>query len=151
MRMTLKQFSGAAVAASLLASGSIVSAETPPKPVGTGSIDETQFGLIIGDSTGGGVLTFNGKQYPFTLGGFSLGANIGVSKFTATGEVYDMTDISQFAGTYTQLSGSYALGGGKGSTNLKNQNGVIMSLEGTTQGLQLNVGSSGVTVTLKPQ
>lgn len=149
MMITIKRMMTVAVTvgAFLIAGGAV--ADAPKKPVGQVSIDETQFGFIIGGSVGGGTLTYQGKQYPFKLGGVSLGANIGVSKFAAKGEVYDMTNISQFAGTYARVTGSVALGGGVGGMTLKNENGVIMRLEGTTQGLQLNAGASGVTVTLK--
>ena len=74
-------------------------ADAPKKPSGTVSINETQFALIIGGSTGGGVLTYQGKKYPFKIGGMSLGANVGASKLAATGEVYDLTDVSKFPGT----------------------------------------------------
>ena len=74
------------------------------------SISETQFALIVGGSTGGGVLTYQGKKYPFKIGGMSLGANVGVSKLSASGEVYDLTDISKFPGTFTKLESSITLG-----------------------------------------
>jgi len=134
-----------ALTAITLAGGAVL-AESPKKPVAQVSIDETQFGFILGGSTGGGVLTYEGEKHTFKMGGVSLGANIGVSKFSATGQVYDMTDLSQFEGTYVRLTGSVALGGGMGDMTLKNENNVIMSLKGTTQGLQLNAGASGVTV-----
>ena len=123
-------------------------ADAPKKPSGTVSINETQFALIIGGSTGGGVLTYQGKQYPFKLSGMSLGANVGVSKLSASGEVYDLSDISKFSGTFTKLESSITLGGGVGGTILRNENGVIMRLTSTSQGLQLNLSASGVTVKL---
>jgi hypothetical protein len=123
-------------------------ADAPKKPSGTVSINETQFALIIGGSTGGGVLTYQGKQYPFKLSGMSLGANVGVSKLSASGEVYDLSDISKFSGTFTKLESSITLGGGVGGTVLRNENGVIMRLTSTSQGLQLNLSASGVTVKL---
>jgi hypothetical protein len=123
-------------------------ADAPKKPSGTVSINETQFALIIGGSTGGGVLTYQGKQYPFKLSGMSLGANVGVSKLSASGEVYDLSDISKFSGTFTKLESSITLGGGVGGTILRNENGVIMRLSSTSQGLQLNLSASGVTVKL---
>jgi hypothetical protein len=123
-------------------------ADAPKKPSGTVSINETQFALIIGGSTGGGVLTYQGKQYPFKLSGMSLGANVGVSKLSASGEVYDLSDISKFSGTFTKLESSITLGGGVGGTILRNENGVIMRLTSTSQGLQLNLSASGVTVRL---
>jgi hypothetical protein len=123
-------------------------ADAPKKPSGTVSINETQFALIIGGTTGGGVLTYQGKQYPFKLSGMSLGANVGVSKLSASGEVYDLSDISKFSGTFTKLESSITLGGGVGGTILRNENGVIMRLSSTSQGLQLNLSASGVTVKL---
>ena len=123
-------------------------ADAPKKPSGTVSINETQFALIIGGSTGGGVLTYQGKKYPFKIGGVSLGANVGVSKLAATGEVYDLPEISKFPGTFTKLESSITLGGGVGGTVLKNENGVIMRLTSTSEGLQLNLSASGVTVKL---
>ncbi len=123
-------------------------ADAPKAPSGTVSISETQFALIVGGSTGGGVLTYQGKKYPFKIGGMSLGANVGVSKLSASGEVYDLTDISKFPGTFTKLESSITLGGGMGGTVLRNENGVIMRLTSTSEGLQLNLSASGVTVKL---
>ena len=147
--ISMRRWFGSLAAVSALTFAGAAVAESPKQAVAQVSIDETQFGFIIGGSVGGGVLTYDGKKYPFKMGGLSLGANIGVSKLSAVGQVYDMKDISQFAGTYVRLTGSVALGGGVGDMTLKNENGVIMSLKGTTQGLQLNAGASGVTVTLE--
>lgn len=121
-------------------------ADAPKKPSGTVTINETQFALIVGGSTGGGVLTYEGKKYPFKLSGVSLGANIGVSKLSAAGEVYDLKELAKFPGTFTKLESSITLGGGVGGTILKNENGVIMRLTSTSEGLQLNLSASGVTV-----
>ena len=100
----------------------------------------------MGGSTGGGVLTYQGKQYPFKIEGMSVGANLGISKLSASGEVYDLTELSKFPGTFSKLESSITLGGGVGGTVLKNQNGVIMRLTSTSEGLQLNLSASGVTV-----
>ena len=123
-------------------------ADAPKKPSGTVSINETQFALIVGGSTGGGVLTYQGKKYPFKVSGMSLGANVGVSKLSASGEVYDLASLSKFPGTFTKLESSITLGGGVGGTILKNENGVIMRLTSTSEGLQFNLSASGVTVKL---
>ncbi|MDP3621834.1 MAG: EipA family protein [Polynucleobacter sp.] len=123
-----------------------LAADPPKKPSGTVSINETQFALIIGGSTGGGVLTYEGKKHPFKISGISLGANVGVSKLSAVGEVYDLKELAKFQGTFTKLESSITLGGGVGGTILKNENGVIMRLTSTSEGLQLNLSTSGVTV-----
>ena len=149
MKNMRKMTSSVVLAAALLAGGLALAADAK-KPSGTVSIDETQFAFILGCSVGGGMLTFHGKEYPFKIGGITAGANVGVSKMSATGEVYDLKDISKFPGIYTKLDVGIALGGGVGGLRLKNENGVIMRLESRTQGLQLNVGSSsGITITME--
>jgi hypothetical protein len=118
-------------------------------PDGTVAIDETQFAVIVGGSTGGGKLMFHGGEHPFKLNGLTVGANVGASKVSAVGEVYDLKDLSKFAGTYTKFDASATLGGGVGALYLKNENGVVMKLTSRNQGLQLNVGSAtGVKVTM---
>ena len=137
------------LAAAVLIGGLAVAADAK-QPVGKVSIQEKEFGFIVGGSKGSGTLTFQGKEHPFKLKGLSVGANVGASKMSAAGEVYDMTKISQFPGTYTKLDASVALGGGMGGLRLKNENGVIMVLHSRTEGVDINLGSmSGMTVTME--
>ncbi|HMQ13904.1 MAG TPA: DUF1134 domain-containing protein [Candidatus Competibacter phosphatis] len=148
--MNIRKITGPVLLATMLLMGSLALAADTKKPSGTVAIDETQFAFILGGSVGGGKLMFEGQEYPFKIGGLTVGVNVGVSKMSAAGEVYDLTDISKFPGTYTKLDASIALGGGVGGLRLKNENGVIMRLESRTQGLQLNVGSaSGIKVTME--
>jgi len=133
------------VALSLM-TGGFALANPPLQPAGVVSIEETQFGFILGGSVGGGVLTIEGKKHPFQIGGLSLGANIGVSKVAAKGEIYNLKRLEDFPGTYVVTGGNVALGGGVGGMQLRNQNGVIMRLQSTSEGLQFNVGASGVSV-----
>jgi hypothetical protein len=148
--MNVRKMAGPVLLATTLLVGSLSLAADAKKPSGTVVIEETQFAVILGGSVGGGTLTFQGKEYPFKIGGLTAGANVGISKMSAAGEVYDLKNISKFPGTYTQLDASIALGGGVGGLRLKNENGVIMRLESRTQGLQLNVGSAtGVKVTME--
>ncbi|MCG6941492.1 MAG: EipA family protein [Thiohalocapsa sp.] len=141
---------GALVMAAALLGTAVALAEEAKQPVGTVTIAEEQIGLIVGGSEGGGTLVFKGKEYPFTLKGLSAGLNVGASTMSATGNVYDLKDVSQFPGTYTKLDASVALGGGMGGLRLQNQNGVIMTLHSRTAGLDLNLGTvSGVTVKME--
>jgi hypothetical protein len=68
---------------------------------------------------------------------------------TLAGEVYDLDDVSKFAGTYTNFETNIALGGGAGGLRLKNEHGVIMRLVARTQGVQLKIGLDGLKVTLQ--
>ncbi len=129
-----------------LLAGAPVLADAPLKPSGTVSIDQTQFGLIIGGNVGGGQLTFDGKTHEFKLGGLSLGANIGVSQLEARGEVYNLKALEDFEGNYVSTGGQVALGGGVGGMQLQNAKGVVLRLDATTQGLQFNVGAGGVNI-----
>lgn len=150
MITSYRRMTGSVFLAATLLAGGLALAEDAKKPSGTVAIDETQFAFILGGSLGGGTLTFQGKEHPFKVGGLTAGANVGVSKMDAAGEVYGLDEISKFPGTYTKLEASITLGGGIGGLRLKNENGVIMRLESRTQGLQLNVGSaSGIKVTME--
>jgi hypothetical protein len=137
------------LAATLLVSGLALAAGAK-QPVGKVTIAEKQFGLLLGGSTGSGTLTFKGKKYPFKLKGLSAGLNVGVSKMSAAGAVYDLKQVSDFPGTYTKFESSIALGGGVGGLRLRNEHGVIMNLSSRTKGLDLNIGNmSGMTVTME--
>ena len=144
-----KVMGSALLATSLLVGGVVLTAEVK-QPVGKVSIQEKQFGLILGGSTGSGMLTFHGKKYPFKLKGLSAGANVGISKMSAVGAVYDLKQVADFPGTYSKRESSVALGGGVGGLHLKNEHGVIMELHSRTKGLDINIASmSGITITMK--
>ena len=53
---------------------------------GTVDIDQTRVSFLVSGSGGGGVLHFQGKDYPFSIGGLGIGG-IGVTKLLATGSV----------------------------------------------------------------
>ena len=149
MMKNVRKITGHTLLVTALLVGGLALAAGAKQPVGKVSIEEKQFGLILGGSTGSGTLTFHGKKYPFKLKGLSAGLDVGVSKMSAVGEVYDMKKVSQFPGTFTKFEASIALGGGVGGLRLQNENGVIMNLRSRTKGLNLNLGNvTGVTVTM---
>ena len=115
---------------------------------GTISINETQFGFLVGGSTGGGKLHFKGHTYDFKIGGLSIG-DIGASKVKATGDVYNLTKVANFAGTYSKIDASATAVVGAGGLRLKNEHGVVLKLTTNTKGLQASAGAGGVKITLK--
>ncbi len=117
-------------------------------PSGKVEIDETQFGFIIGGDIGKGQLHYKGIDYIFKTGGIKVGG-IGVAKISAVGEVYDLFDVSQFPGTYVTGDYGIALGGGVGGMILKNENGVILHMKSTMEGVALTVGVEGLTIKLE--
>lgn len=149
MKYQRNLFGTLATALLLLVAGLAIAAEEA-KPDGTVTIDETQFAFLLGGTVGGGELTYHGKTHQFKLGGLTAGANVGVSKMSAAGEVYHLKKLEDFPGTYTKLDMSATVGGGVGVLHLKNEHGVVMKLKSRSEGIQLNVGSAtGVKVTME--
>ena len=102
----------------------------------------------IGFSWGEGTLTFHGKTYPFTISGFNVG-DVGVSHIDARGEVYNLTNLADFDGNYAAAGIGATLAGGGTAMVMQNGHGVVMQVYSTTSGLRLNLGPSGITVTMK--
>jgi hypothetical protein len=111
------------------------------------SIETTSIAAGIGLSWGNGKLNFNGKEYRFSIDGVTL-IDFGLSKASAAGEVYNLTDLANFEGNYVAAEASFALGGGMGGVSLRNSNGVVMHLNSVSQGARLQLGSSGMSIKL---
>lgn len=116
---------------------------------GTVDIDQTRLSFLVSGHTGGGVLHYGGRDYPFSIGGLGVGG-IGVTKLTAKGEVYNLTSTAQFPGMYSQFRTGVALGdNGGGKLWLKNGQGVVLKLRGTSKGIGLTMGADAVHITYK--
>jgi hypothetical protein len=111
---------------------------------GTVDIEQTQIAFIGSGNLGGGTLYFGGKTYSFTVGGLGIGG-FGISTMKASGTVYNLSDISQFAGAYVQGRYGFAAGTtGSGEMWLKNANGVVIDLKTEREGLALSLGGDAV-------
>ena len=119
-----------------------------PKPSGEVAIESRSIAAGIGVTWGDGKLSFKGKQYAFSIDGLTL-VDFGISKASASGEVYNLTDVSKFEGTYVAAEAGFALAGGMGGMTLRNQNGVVMYLHSVSRGAKLQLGTSGLTIKLK--
>jgi hypothetical protein len=134
----------AALAAFLLVVVAPGSKAAETQPSATVEIKQTQIAFIGNANLGGGKLFFNGKTYNFTIGGLGLGG-IGFSSITATGKVYNLTDVSQFPGAYVQGSYGFAAGSSdSGGLWLRNDAGVVMELKTQREGLALSVGATAI-------
>ena len=102
----------------------------------------------IGFTWGGGVLTYQGKDYPFDISGLSV-VDVGITKAEASGSVYHLQKLEDFNGNYTGVAAGATIAGGGGGMALKNQSGVVLNLVGATQGLKFKLSLDGVKVTLK--
>lgn len=116
---------------------------------GTVRIEQVQAGFIAGGEAGGGTLRYHGRSYPITVGGLGVGT-VGASRTTASGTVYGLHRVSDFAGAYVQLKEGWAVGDqGRGRVWLQNDKGVTLRLATRRQGLQLSLGADGVLIGFK--
>ena len=113
------------------------------KPDATLTLSEGTVAVGIGFSWGKGSLAFQGKTYPVKVEGLSVG-EVGVTRATALGSVYNLTKLADFDGNYVAGGAGATIGGGAGITAMKNQNGVVIELKSTTQGASLKLAAEGL-------
>jgi hypothetical protein len=105
-------------------------------------------GAGIGISWGSGTLTQAGKEYPLKVEGLTVG-NVGISKATALGKVYNLKNIKDINGQYVSVGAGMTVGGGGAGITMKNANGVVIDAVTTTEGVNFTLGTQGVTITLE--
>jgi len=102
----------------------------------------------IGYSWGGGTLTYQGKNYPLEVKGLSVG-DVGATSYDTAGSVYHLNKLSDFDGNYTAVGTGVTVAGGASAATMRNQNGVVINLVSTTQGLKFSFGAAGVSMKVK--
>jgi hypothetical protein len=118
------------------------------KPDATLELTQTSVALVIGYTWGGGTLAFQDKSYPVEIDGLSFMA-LGFAQAKASAEVFNLKKLEDFNGTYMAASVEGTLGAGAGATTMRNQNGVVIKLFTTTEGLNLKVSPEGLRLTIK--
>lgn len=118
-------------------------------PSGDIRIEIVSAGLILGVSGGSGTLIYQGKRYALNIGGVNLGAIIGASKANLHGQVYNLRNVSDIAGTYGETEAGYAVVSGRKAARLKNTKGVVLVVRGRQVGLEFTLNLSGMQVSLK--
>ena len=125
---------GLAVAGVLAASVGSGGAEEAKAPDATVEFTEGSVAAGIGFSWGSGTLTYKGKKYPISVDGLSVGS-VGASSVSASGKVYHLKKVEDFDGNYAAVGTGATVGGGGGVSTMRNQNGVVIDVVATTQGL----------------
>lgn len=111
------------------------------------TLSEGSVAAGIGFSWGKGTLTYQGKSYPVKVDGLTVG-EVGITRATASGKVFNLKKIGDFAGNYTAAAAGGTVGGGAGATVMRNQHGVVIELTSTTQGASLKLGAQGLNLSL---
>ncbi len=140
-------WSGLAVATIVVLLGLAYAGEAEKKPDATLKMSEGSVAVGIGWSWGKGTLTFKGKNYPFKVEGLSVG-DVGVTKASANGKVYNLKKLEDFTGTYSAAAAAATVGGGAGVAAMKNENGVEINIVATSQGIAFKLAAQGVKLTL---
>ncbi len=119
-----------------------------PYPIGDISIEYKQVSAGVGYSCGDGILKFKGKEYKFKVKGLKALA-VGISSVKATGLVYSLENVSDFSGNYLSWEGGAALIEGPAGLVMRNQKGVLIALQASQKGVELNMGVEGINITME--
>jgi hypothetical protein len=115
---------------------------------GTVRVTVAKAGFVVGAGGGKGVLTYRHRNYPFTMQGLSLGLTVGASINKLVGRADYIKELSDFAGTYSVVGAGGALVGGVGGVQLRNANGVTITLRGLKGGVEASANITKVVITL---
>jgi hypothetical protein len=122
---------------------------TPSEAItGTVRVTVTKAGFVLGAGGGRGTLSFRHRLYPFTVQGLSLGLTAGASVNKLVGRADYINELSDFSGSYSVVGAGAALAGGVGGVQLKNDKGVIITLQGGKAGLEVSANITRVVIKL---
>ena len=122
--------------------------QDPRTPSAALSLKSKSVAVVAGVSWGDGVLTFQGRDYPFSVSELSL-LDLGASAVTGTGRVYNLNNVADFSGNYVATQATFAVAGGTGELTMTNAKGVVISLSSQESGTQLTAGPSGISLKLR--
>jgi hypothetical protein len=152
-RRTVRVLAGVGLGALLSLAGCGVTGPKPgPQsaagmiPVGTVQLTEN---FVSGVAAGSGTLYFQGQSYGFKLAGAIVGPGVAVDRMLVQGDVYGLTQLSDFGGAYRQSTGH--VGASTTPTAdlwLENNAHVVMHLTGTQQGAILSLGRDEIVIRL---
>lgn len=100
----------------------------------TATFDLKVYALASGQETSisSGVLTYQGKSYPFTVKGIGLNKNqIGAAQLVADATVYNLDKASDFEGTFFAVSTGMEA---TGQARIRNNKNVLVDLKGWSKG-----------------
>jgi hypothetical protein len=132
----------------LLSNVSSVSAQEPDATV---KITRRSVAEGIGLSWGEGIMTYKGKDYPFSFDarGRLREVDTQMTAQELSGRVFNLKNLEDFNGNYTIVEGKEAASAGGTRATLKNQKGVVVNLVSTVEGRKFTLGREGMDIELK--
>lgn len=107
----------------------------------------------VGLSWGEGVLTYKGRDYPFTFKATGLFRDVDTKIAAAelSGQVFDLKKPEDFGGNYQKVEMRTSESDSTNRATMKNRNGVVVSLTSMIEGRKFNLAREGMEIELKPQ
>jgi hypothetical protein len=120
-------------------------------PDGTVKITSRMVAQGVGLSWGEGILTYKGRDYPFTFqaNGLFRDVDAGITAAELSGQVFNLKSAEDFSGKFQKVDGKNATSGAGSSATMKNEKGVVLNLVSTIAGRKFNLSSEGLNVELK--
>ena len=118
----------------------------PPPPFV--EFETTAIAAGLGARIGDGTLLVEGQEHPFPVRGVSIG-DFGVSRISGEGTVANLENVADFEGHYVAFEVGAAAGVGASRMTMRNEKGVVITLESKVKGLQLTLGAQGLDVELQ--
>jgi len=117
-------------------------------PDATLTLSEGTVAAGIGWSWGNGTLNYKGQSYRVKIDGLSV-AEVGITKASAGGTVYNLKSIDDFDGVYAAAGAEGTAGKGAGVSSLRNSKGVVINLKSETKGANIKVAAEGLKLKLE--
>ena len=118
------------------------------KPDAKLTLSGTSAAIGVGTTWGSGTLTYKGKSHPVRLRGLDVGS-VGGAEIRAHGDVYHLSKLADFDGTYAAVGAGAAAGEGAGHSIMRNENGVVVDLASDSNGVLVKGGVDGVRLELE--
>lgn len=127
------------------------SAARADAPVGTVKITRRTVSPGIGVEWGQGVLTYNGREYPFSYraGGSFRHVETEMTTVELSGQVINLKTVEDFAGRYHKVEAEGPATGGGSRVTMRNQKGVVVNIFSPVEGRKFDLTREGLDVELK--
>jgi len=105
----------------------------------------------IGVEWGQGVLTYNGRDYPFSYraGGTFRQVDTEMTTVELSGQVVNLKTVEDFGGRYHKVEAEGPATGGGSRVTMKNQKGVVVNVFSSVEGRKFDLTREGLDVELK--
>jgi hypothetical protein len=107
----------------------------------------------IGLSWGEGVLSYKGKDYPFTFDvrGRLREVDTQMTARELSGQVFNLKNLEDFNGNYKSVEGENTASDGGSRATLKNPKGVVVDIMSTVAGGKFTLAREGMDIEMKKQ